>query len=272
MVIDDTIGSFANIDVLPVADIVVTSLTKSFSGYADVMGGSVVLNPVSALYPQIQRLLAASFHNELFAGDAAQLLANSADYLARSAVLNRNAQAVATHLAAVAAPPVRAVLYPSVSDTRQHYDAFMRPATPGFAPGYGCLLAVDFETLDAAVAFYDGLAMHKGPHLGAHRALALPMIDLAFGKNPEEARYHASYGARAEQVRISVGLEEAEELVAAVQVALDKATEVYRRGGKLNGTDAGEAVADEAVAGGEETNQSEADVKAAASATSANYD
>lgn len=36
VVIDDTVGSFANIDVLPVADVVVTSLTKTFSGFADV--------------------------------------------------------------------------------------------------------------------------------------------------------------------------------------------------------------------------------------------
>ena len=39
VVVDDTIGSFANIDVLGVADIIVTSLTKSFSGNGDVMGG-----------------------------------------------------------------------------------------------------------------------------------------------------------------------------------------------------------------------------------------
>lgn len=39
-VVDDTIGSAANIDVTDVADIIVTSLTKNFSGYADVLGGS----------------------------------------------------------------------------------------------------------------------------------------------------------------------------------------------------------------------------------------
>jgi cystathionine gamma-synthase len=39
-VVDDTIGSAANIDVSDVADIIVTSLTKNFSGYADVLGGS----------------------------------------------------------------------------------------------------------------------------------------------------------------------------------------------------------------------------------------
>ena len=39
VVLDDTIGSFANVDVLDVADIIITSLTKSFSGNGDVMGG-----------------------------------------------------------------------------------------------------------------------------------------------------------------------------------------------------------------------------------------
>lgn len=39
IVVDDTIGSFANVDLIQVADIIVTSLTKSFSGFADVMGG-----------------------------------------------------------------------------------------------------------------------------------------------------------------------------------------------------------------------------------------
>lgn len=36
VVVDDTVGSFCNLDVLPVADVVVSSLTKTFSGYADV--------------------------------------------------------------------------------------------------------------------------------------------------------------------------------------------------------------------------------------------
>lgn len=42
IVIDETIGNFANVDVLPYADIVVSSLTKVFSGASNVMGGSCV--------------------------------------------------------------------------------------------------------------------------------------------------------------------------------------------------------------------------------------
>lgn len=43
IVIDDTIGSWANVDALKFADIAATSLSKAFSGYCDVLGGWQVL-------------------------------------------------------------------------------------------------------------------------------------------------------------------------------------------------------------------------------------
>ena len=39
VIVDDTIGNFVNVETLPFADIVVTSLTKIFSGDSNVMGG-----------------------------------------------------------------------------------------------------------------------------------------------------------------------------------------------------------------------------------------
>jgi cystathionine gamma-synthase len=39
IVIDETIGNFLNVHVLPYADVVVSSLTKIFSGDSNVMGG-----------------------------------------------------------------------------------------------------------------------------------------------------------------------------------------------------------------------------------------
>lgn len=39
VVIDETIGNFLNVHVLPYADVVVSSLTKAFSGDSNVMGG-----------------------------------------------------------------------------------------------------------------------------------------------------------------------------------------------------------------------------------------
>ncbi|CAN8099395.1 unnamed protein product [Discula destructiva] len=227
--IDDTIGSFASIDMLPYADLLISSLTKSFSGYADVTGGSVVLNPLSPFYAHLKPQFTTHFRNELFAGDAETLLANSADYLARSAILNRNAAALAAHLVAHAGPDsaLKTVWYPAVHDTKPHYDAVMRPATPDFTPGYGCLLSVDFRTQAAASAFYDAFPAYNGPHLGAHCMLALPFNQLVLGKHPEQWDYHASYGAHVDQVRISAGLEEVEEVLAAARAGLEAAEKVY---------------------------------------------
>jgi len=225
--IDDTVGSFANIDLAPVADVVLTSTTKSFSGYADVMGGSAVLVPGSPAYAALAPAFAAHHRNEVAPADAAHLLANSADYLARTAVLNRNAAAVVAYLsrrAAEAGSPVTRVLYPTTdAQTRANVDAFLRrPAADdeAGAPGYGCLLSLDLASHAAAVAFHDTLPFHGGPHLGAHRSLKLPFNATVYGKDPAEAAYHAAYGLLPEQVRISVGLEDEAELVEAVAEAV----------------------------------------------------
>jgi cystathionine gamma-synthase len=39
IIVDETIGNFVNVEVVPYADIVVSSLSKVFSGDANVMGG-----------------------------------------------------------------------------------------------------------------------------------------------------------------------------------------------------------------------------------------
>lgn len=39
VVVDETVGNFLNVHVLPYADVVVSSLTKVFSGDSNVMGG-----------------------------------------------------------------------------------------------------------------------------------------------------------------------------------------------------------------------------------------
>lgn len=46
IVVDETIGNYVNVDVLPYTDIVVSSLTKVFSGASNVMGGRYVITYV----------------------------------------------------------------------------------------------------------------------------------------------------------------------------------------------------------------------------------
>lgn len=235
LVVDDTVGSFCNVDLLSVADVVVSSLTKSFSGYADVMAGSLVLNPLGPAYRKLRPLLRNSFHNELFVEDALVLERNSRDYLARSAILNRNAEAVVTFLQSKAendTSAVSKVLYPTVSPTaRDNYTPFMRAATPEFTPGYGCLFSVEFEQQEDMIAFYEALQVHMGPHLGAHLTLALPYNEVMFGRtgSDEKKARAESFGWSMLQIRVSVGLEDVDQLVETFAEAVRVADEVKSR-------------------------------------------
>lgn len=97
----------------------------------------------------------------------------------------------------------------------------------------------------------------------------MPLNAVVLGKTPEDAQYHASYGARAEQVRISAGLEDEAELVAAVEFALDKAVDAYRKGVEV-GT--GPSAAGQAIDGLDGKRLNEAEVKVIAEGTSANFE
>jgi hypothetical protein len=134
------------------------------------MGGAITLLPSSPFHVPLKSTITAQFQNEYFNPDAAKMLANTADYVPRSAILNRNAMALATFLhehSKSPTSPVTAVLYPPFTNTHANYTAMMRPATKDFTPGYGCLLAIEFTTLRVAQAFYDNLSVFQGPHLGA---------------------------------------------------------------------------------------------------------
>ncbi|GKU05210.1 cystathionine gamma-synthase [Fusarium langsethiae] len=228
LIVDDTIGGFANIDVLAHSDILLSSLTKSFSGYANVMGGSVVLNPLSSHYQTLHSLFRESHHNELFIADAEVLLSNSGDFLERTRILNRNALAMADFLyEAISFPgsPIINVQYPGLLNSKANYDAILRQSTPEIPkPGYGCLLTVEFSSVEAATAFYNRAGFYPSPHLGGHVTIMLPYNMMVFGKKPGEKAYMDELGVREASVRISAGLESEEDLIDTLRDALRAAT------------------------------------------------
>ena len=237
LIVDDTVGSFCNIDVLSLngADIVVTSLTKSFSGYADVMGASAVLNASSSLYPSLKALFEASYRNDLYPADAKKLLANSADYLQRSTTLNNNALALVTFLHEKASDPtssVSAVFYPTLTAASASYTARMRPATPDFKPGYGCLFSVSFATASATATFYDiiGKRVYIGPHLGAHRTLVLAYVKGLYSGDLQGTGLLKvkDAGLDERQLRVSAGLEKESDLLAVFAEAVEAADNVWK--------------------------------------------
>lgn len=161
------------------------------------------------------------------------LLANSQDFYARTQTLNANAQAMAEFLhnsiTDVADSPITLVRYPSLLASKPNYDAFKRRSTPELpAPGYGCLLNVDFESQETAQAFYDNCGFYPSPHLGGHVTIMLAYNLLMFGKDPEEATKVREYGVVGESIRFSAGLESQEDILDTLKFALNKAVEAKR--------------------------------------------
>lgn len=220
LVIDDTIGSWANIDILAMADIAVTSITKSFNGYADAIGGATILNPLSPKYKELKSLFDAHYVPEMSMDDAETFEKNSRDYLSRSAKLNENALAVVQFLQSRAQHPdsaVKQVYYPLTNPSSDNYRNFMRPESSEFTPGYGCVFSVELEDLDTAKTFYDNLNVHKSVHLGAPFTLAFTYTLCAYQKKLEWA---AQFGLKPTQIRISVGLEDTDTLVEDFRIAV----------------------------------------------------
>lgn len=210
IVVDETIGNFLNVHVLPFADIVVSSLTKIFSGDCNVMGGSMILNPHSRYYHDLKRVLETEYEDNQFEEDSVYLERNSRDFVERIQRVNVNAEAIVDVLRAD--PAVKQVNYPKYSDSKANYDACRLPDG-----GYGGLLSATFHRVEDAQVFYDHLNTHKGPSLGTNFTLSSPFVLLAhYG----ELDWAAQYGCEISLIRFSVGLEETQVLQSVFEQAL----------------------------------------------------
>ncbi|KAK3073276.1 Cystathionine gamma-synthase [Teratosphaeriaceae sp. CCFEE 6253] len=202
VVVDETIGNFLNVHVLPYADVVVSSLTKVFSGDSNVMGGSTILNPQSRYYATLRRVFEEEYEDKQFAEDSIYLERNSRDFIARTHRINANGETIADILRSH--PAIKQVNYPKYGPTKHWYDACKLPSG-----GYGGLLSATFHRMEDAQVFYDYLDTQKGPSLGTNFTLSSPFVILAhYG----ELEWAAKYGCEATLVRFSIGLEEKETL------------------------------------------------------------
>ncbi len=147
VVIDETIGNFLNVHVLPFADVLVSSLTKIFSGESNVMGGSAILNPAGAYYDLLKKAWAAEYEDIYWHEDAVYMERNSRDFASRNERINRNAEAICDVLKRSAF--VKEVYYPKLNPSRSFYDQCRTKNG-----GYGGLVSATFYlTLEAGVFF-----------------------------------------------------------------------------------------------------------------------
>lgn len=213
VVVDETIGTFANVNVLQFADIVVSSLTKIFSGDSNVMGGSAVLNPASKYYRLLKPAMDSVVEDNYWPEDIIFMERNSRDFLGRVERVNANAEAICEILRVH--PLVKDLFYPKFNPSLDNYERCRLPHG-----GYGGLLSVVFHQQISAQAFYDAMDIAKGPSLGTNFTLCSPYALLA---HYNELPWAAQFGVDPDLVRVSVGLEDKDMLIDTFRRALEAA-------------------------------------------------
>lgn len=218
IIVDDTIGSFCNVDLMNHSDlhidILCTSLTKIFSGVGDAFAGSLVVNPRSICASQLRTLVTELLLPDLYYSDAITLEYNSRDYPQRAHKINCTAERLVSWLSTH--PCTECVHYPTLhKNSTLIFDSIRRTEEKlcdelkavSFESGYGCLFSIILREEFNTQAFFDALDVCKGPSLGTNFTLACPYTLLA---HYTELPWAAEYGVSSRLVRVSVGLEEYE--------------------------------------------------------------
>ncbi|KAF7377712.1 PLC-like phosphodiesterase [Mycena sanguinolenta] len=234
LVVDETVAGHLNCQILPYCDIVVSSLTKLFSGICNVLGGAMMLNPASRFYSQFKAHMNATYEDSLFDSDALVLEMNSREYLDRTAITNLNAEKLADMLYArsvlggAKGSIVQAVHYPKYR-MRENFERCWNPLAmkAGLnSAGYGYMVSVTFTSLEATKTFYSALQCAKSATLGSIFTLVTAFSPLAWP--PDLMQQIKDRGVEDSLIRISVGIEDISSILKCVSDALLVAEERVR--------------------------------------------
>ena len=206
---DDTIGSNININSLEHSDLVFTSLTKIFSGTGDILAGSLILNPKSKWIKDFKKALTTIEVPKLYDSDIILLEKASRDVKERVLKQNENCLLLKEKLKKHKA--IRNVFHP---ESCPNFNSILKKEG-----GYGCLLSFELKgKIEKVKQFYDSIKITKGPSLGTQFTLVCPYVQLA---HYEELSWAESLGVPPLLIRVSVGLEENENLWNIFSQALD---------------------------------------------------
>ena len=210
LVVDDVVATPANIDLSNHADLVATSLTKFIVGNGEAMGGALICNPKSPYYSELKPIISRQQEELLWGGDAIVVDAQARGFPERMKRHNQSGLLIAERLRKH--PAVEHVWYPKWEFT-DAYEAVRRPGG-----GYGALVTfLPRNAKDRSPVVYDRLAVCKGPSLGTMFSLACPFTLLA---HYTELEWAEACGVSPYLIRLSVGLEDPEDLWRRIDAAL----------------------------------------------------
>ena len=192
------------------AHIVVHSMTKYLNGHSDMTGGAVILTrqeDADKIY-FLQRSTGAG----LAPMDCFLVSRGIKTLAVRMERHNQNGMAIARHLEAH--PKVKRVFYPGLASHPQHEVAKRQQR------GFGAMIAFDLGSLAAARRLLDHVRLCSlAESLGGVETLISHPASMTHASIPPEVR--AKTGITEGLVRISVGIEDVEDLIADLNQALD---------------------------------------------------
>ncbi|HZZ57399.1 MAG TPA: PLP-dependent transferase [Opitutaceae bacterium] len=213
LVLDLSVSSPFNLNGLPHADLAVASLTKYTASAGDVIAGMVAVNPRRAGAAEWRGRL-PRWLEPLYARDLARLAAQIGATPAVLARINAAAPRVAAFLSGH--PGVAAVYWAEQPGSAEQYRRLLHP---GGGPGG----MISFVLKGDLAAFYDRLRLRKGPSFGMTTTLICPFLYLAhydLVSTPAGRAELAANGLDPGLLRLCVGTEPAEEIIAALAAAL----------------------------------------------------
>ena len=200
------------------ADLVVHSTTKYLNGHSDMVGGVVVVND-SSIAERLRFLQnAAGAVPGPF--DCWLVLRGVKTLALRMMQHDRNARELARVLAGH--PKVRRIYYPGLATHPQHELACRQ------ASGFGGMISLELGSRDNARAFMEGLRLFLlAESLGGVESLVCHPASMTHASVPaaERERLGISEGL----VRLSVGIEDVEDLVRDVEQALERVSSATAR-------------------------------------------
>jgi cystathionine gamma-synthase len=213
LVVDPTVASIVNVDVLPFTDVLVTSLTKYISHEGDVMMGVLALQADSPFYDELKALIGKHieppYHRDV---------ERVADQLPKVESVAKTVNANTIKLASFfeGHPGVRKTHWAYGADNADRYRKIEKDAG---CPG--SMITIDL--VKPLAEFYDVCRILKGPSFGMEITLMSPFMYMAHYDLVSEDTGRKDlngYGINPDLVRISVGTEPIEQIIAAFDEAL----------------------------------------------------
>jgi cystathionine gamma-synthase len=216
LLVDPSMSSVFSLDVLPHADVVVSSLTKYTASEGDLTAGLVAVNPASPDADALRAGIAPAVE-PLYARDAARLAWQIRETPAVLAQIEASTPKVVAFLENH--PAVKEVFWALQPAGRANYLKLARTTT-----ATGGMITFTLRKLGALENFYDRLRLPKGPSFGMKTTLICPFMYLAhydLVTTPAGIAELAASRLDPDLLRLCCGIEPAEEIIAALAEALE---------------------------------------------------